>query len=186
VSPAKNITADKDTKEKTEDNGSKVAGSSKSTTGDESKKPAPTGRRPLGTKEVIPFEWKLIGVSQDTALILFKAVDRADVEAQYERVKREGYYTDLRIVDINEKVKQPKPPKPVKGTARRRARKTAGAAKKPATRAAKRKRTAKATAGTARPSRKKTTKKATAKAPGKKKKASAESRKKKAGKKKKR
>lgn len=192
MSPAKNV-AKEDIDEKTgtnkkvgsEDNGAKADTSLESKKADEPKKPAPTGKRPLGTKEVIPFEWKLIGVSKDTALILFKAVDRADVEAQYERVKREGYYTDLRIVDINEKVKQPKPPKPVKGTARRRARKTAGAAKKPASRAAKRKRTVKATAGTARPSRKKTTKKATARAPGKKKKASAESRKKKAKKKKK-
>jgi len=189
VSPAKNV-AKEDIDEETgtnkkvgsEDNGAKADTSLESKKADEPKKPAPTGKRPLGTKEVIPFEWKLIGISQNIALTLFKAVDRADVEAQYERVKREGYYTDLLIVDINEKVKQPKP---VKDTARRRARKTAGAAKKLATRAAKRKRTAKATAGSVRPSRKKTTKKATTRASGKKKKASAESRKKKAKKKKK-
>ena len=97
----------------------------------EIKKPASTGKRPLGTKEVIPFAWKLVGTSQGVALTLFKAVDRADVEAQHERVNREGYYTDLRILDVNEKVKQPKPvkpPKPVKATTTRRGAKATKAA----------------------------------------------------------
>lgn len=142
----------------------------------EPKKPASSGKRPLGTKEVIPFAWKLVGLSHDVALTLFKAVERTDVEAQYERVKREGYYTDLRILDINEKVKQPKPlrpPKPVRATATRRAAKSTKGAKRASAKApAKRKRAEEeATAGTARASVKKIRKKKVATKAVKKKKA---------------
>lgn len=70
-------------------------------------------KKPLGVKEVIPFKWKLVGTAHHTTLTLFKAVEREDVEAQLERVQREGYYTDLRIFEKDAKVVQPKqPPKP--------------------------------------------------------------------------
>lgn len=69
--------------------------------------PAPPARKPASAKEVIPFEWKLIGESYGVALTLFKAIERADVEAQLGRVDREGYYRNLRILEANEKVKQP-------------------------------------------------------------------------------
>jgi hypothetical protein len=68
-------------------------------------------KKPLGTKEVIPFEWKLVGYTGGTAVTLFKAVDRQDVEVQYERILKDGYYKDLKILDINAKVVQPKKPK---------------------------------------------------------------------------
>ncbi len=66
-------------------------------------------KKPLGVKEVIPFEWKLLGESCDGYfLTLFKAIEREDVEAQQERVLRDGYYTNLRILPADELVKQPK------------------------------------------------------------------------------
>jgi len=60
-------------------------------------------KKPLGVKEVIPFRWKLVGTSGGLTLTLFKAVERADVEAQYERVCNEGYYKDARILEIDPK-----------------------------------------------------------------------------------
>jgi len=86
--------------------------------------PAAVGaKKPLGTKEVVPFAWKLIGHTRGTAVTLFKAVDRQDVEVQYERILKDGYYKDLVILDINAKVAQPKQAKNAK---------PAGAGKPPA------------------------------------------------------
>ena len=76
-----------------------------------------TRRKPIGPKEVIPFEWKLVGKVDGLFITLFKAVARGDVEDQSERVQRDGYYTDLQILDINTKIQQPevvKPPKPAR------------------------------------------------------------------------
>ncbi len=73
----------------------------------EERAPASHARKPAGAKEVIPFQWKLIGEAHGVALTLFKAIERADVEAQLERVNREGYYRNLRILELAEKVKQP-------------------------------------------------------------------------------
>lgn len=67
-----------------------------------------TGKKPLGVKEVIPFEWKLVGSSGGLVLTLFKAIERVDVEAQMERVDREGFYKDLRVLPANEPLKQVK------------------------------------------------------------------------------
>jgi hypothetical protein len=67
-----------------------------------------SGRKALGGKEPIPFRWKLLGVSEGLHLTLFKAVEREDVEAQLERVRKEGFYTDLRVLSIDTKVAQPK------------------------------------------------------------------------------
>lgn len=70
-------------------------------------------KKPLGVKEVIPFQWKLVGTANNMTLTLFKAVEREDVEAQLDRVQKEGYYTNLLILEANAKVAQPKPlPKP--------------------------------------------------------------------------
>lgn len=83
-------------------------------------------KKPLGVKEVIPFKWKLVGTAHHMTLTLFKAVEREDVEAQLERVQKEGYYTDLRILEKDAKITQPKQPpkapepkptKPGKGSA---------------------------------------------------------------------
>ena len=75
-------------------------------------------RRPPGAKEVIPFVWKLVGESRGVILTLFKSVERDEVESQFERLRRDCYYADLRILDVNEKVEQPasakKQEKPVK------------------------------------------------------------------------
>lgn len=68
--------------------------------------PKPAVRRGPSAKEVIPFKWKLVGDAQGMILTLFKAVEREEVEAQFERIRREGYYADLRILDADEKIKQ--------------------------------------------------------------------------------
>jgi len=73
--------------------------------------PAPaatSGRKALGGKEAIPFRWKLVGFSEGYHLTLFKAVEQDDVVAQLDRVRREGYYTDLRIMNVDAKVEQSK------------------------------------------------------------------------------
>lgn len=79
-------------------------------TGD-SKKPGapqsgPIARRAPGAKEVIPFQWKLLGECRGVILTLFKAVEKDEVEAQYERLARDGYYGKLRITGAEEKIKQ--------------------------------------------------------------------------------
>ncbi len=70
-------------------------------------KPGATAHRSSTAKEVIPFEWKLVGESEGFALTLFKSVEREDVDAQFERVNRDGYYSNLRILGADDKVKQP-------------------------------------------------------------------------------
>jgi len=72
------------------------------------------GKRALGVKEPIIFKWKLIGTSHNATLTLFKSVEREDVDAQFERTQREGYYTDLKILDADAKVEQPPQPKMTK------------------------------------------------------------------------
>ena len=64
-------------------------------------------RKGPGTKEVTPFSWRLIGESDGFILTLFKSVDRDEAEAQLKRAHADGYYTNLRIVDINENIRQP-------------------------------------------------------------------------------
>lgn len=96
----------------------------------------PQVKKPLGAKEIIPFAWKLVGVGHGYALTLFKSIEREDAEAQSERVRRDGYYTDLRILDIDAKVKQPKGAKadnvvPPKKTAKKATKKTEVAPTKP-------------------------------------------------------
>lgn len=87
-------------------------------------------KKPLGVKEVIPFKWKLVGTANHATLTLFKAVEREDVEAQLERVSKEGYYTDLRILEKDAKVIQPKqPPKPPEPKAAKPAKASAPAPK---------------------------------------------------------
>lgn len=75
---------------------------------DKSKAPmTPTsGRKQPGVKEVIPFEWKLVGTTDGLVVTLFKAVERSEVEAQLERLGTEGRYDDLRILKIEESVSQ--------------------------------------------------------------------------------
>jgi hypothetical protein len=76
--------------------------------------PAPAVRKAIGVKEVPAFVWKLIGTADGYALTLFKSVEREDCDAQLIRVRRDGYYKDLRVVDIDMKIVQPKRPKPAK------------------------------------------------------------------------
>ena len=66
-----------------------------------------TPKRGPGAKEIIPFGWKLLGEANGVILSLFKAIEREDVESQLKRALGEGYYTNLRIVDNNEVIKQP-------------------------------------------------------------------------------
>lgn len=110
-------------------------------------------KKPLGVKEVIPFKWKLVGKSQQMTLTLFKAVEREDVEAQLERIRKEGYYTDLRILEADAKIDQPKPAGKVAKPAPARAEKSASksgkarsATPQPATRKAAPARSAKSSA----------------------------------------
>lgn len=89
----------------------KVGATSQVATDSAARLPSASTKKPLGAKEVIPFKWKLIGISGGMALTLFKSVEREDVDAQYERVRKEGHYADLRILDIDAKVAHPNPPK---------------------------------------------------------------------------
>jgi len=89
--------------------------------------PVAAGRKAPGTKEPIPFRWKLVGESGGVVLTLFKATQREDVDGQCDRVRSEGYYTNLRVVDINEKLVQPPAEKPAKAV--QKAAKAQGAAK---------------------------------------------------------
>lgn len=73
--------------------------------------PGPGAKRSMGAKEPIPFKWKIIGSSGRFILTLFKSVEREDADAQIERLQKDGYYTNLRVVDINEKIEQPPSPK---------------------------------------------------------------------------
>lgn len=70
--------------------------------------PGTPPRKQLGAKEPIIFKWKLLGSSAGMVLTLFKATEREDIEAQFARIRRDGYYKDLCIVDIDAKVVQPK------------------------------------------------------------------------------
>ena len=81
---------------------------------------APVGRKPLGTKEPIIFNWKIVGHSQGVAVTLFKSTEREDSDAQLERLIRDGYYSHLEIMDANAKVIQPAPPKEVRRPAKTR------------------------------------------------------------------
>ena len=101
-------------------------------------------KKPLGAKEIIPFAWKLVGTSQDTVLTLFKTVDRAEAEGQLARLQNDGYYTDLRVLEIDTKVDQPKGTKAAKA-APRAAEQAAKTKKKPAKATGKAKRPAKKT-----------------------------------------
>ena len=106
----------------------------------------PPAKKPLGAKEVIPFAWKLVGESQGMILTLFKAIERAEVEAQLQRVAKEGYYINLRILEADAKIVQPKPPqakkpakitkKAVKKTRKKKAAKAAKVKEKAAGKAA--------------------------------------------------
>jgi len=68
-------------------------------------------KRPLGVKEPIEFKWKVIGRAAGMILTLFKAVERPDADAQFERLSREGYYKDLEVVESSMKIEQPPQPK---------------------------------------------------------------------------
>lgn len=59
-----------------------------------------------GAKDIPAFKWKLMGRSGDMFLTLFKAVEREEVEAQLERLGKESYYRDLRILDADTVVPQ--------------------------------------------------------------------------------
>lgn len=65
-------------------------------------------RKPLGTKEVIPFAWKVIGVSGEMVLTLFKSIEKEDSEAHLARLEKDGAYKNLRLVEADFKIVQPK------------------------------------------------------------------------------
>ncbi|HNQ22057.1 MAG TPA: hypothetical protein PKK06_03085 [Phycisphaerae bacterium] len=62
--------------------------------------PSAPSKRSVGPKEAPPFTWKLVGESSGLVVTLFKATDRAEVEGQLERVRKDGYYTNLQVVPI--------------------------------------------------------------------------------------
>jgi len=68
--------------------------------------PKAVAKKGSSAKEVIPFKWKLVGDAQGMILTLFKAVEREEVESQLERIQREGYYANLRILDADYEIKQ--------------------------------------------------------------------------------
>ncbi len=73
----------------------------------------PVARKPLGAKEVIPFAWKVIGVSGEMVLTLFKSIEKEDSEAHFARLTRDGAYKNLRLVEADFKIVQPKSVKAV-------------------------------------------------------------------------
>ncbi len=89
------------------ENSNKVAQSGAPVNAAQTQPAVPIRRKAPGAKEVPAFEWKLVGEANKLALTLFKAVEREDVEAQRARVDREGYYKNLRIMGIDEKIIQP-------------------------------------------------------------------------------
>ncbi len=68
---------------------------------------SPIVRKGPGIKEVPAFRWKLVGESSSMVLTLFKTVEREEIDAHLDRVRKEGFYTNLRVLDINEKIAQP-------------------------------------------------------------------------------
>jgi len=72
------------------------------------------GRKSLGVKEPIVFNWKIVGRSGHMNVTLFKSVEREEVESQIERLTRDGYYTHLQILEAKAKVEQPPQPKEAK------------------------------------------------------------------------
>lgn len=76
--------------------------------------PAVATKRPLGVKEVIPLKWKVVGESGGLVLTLFKSVELEDSEAQLERLTKDGFYTNLRLLDVAEKITQPPQPEVAK------------------------------------------------------------------------
>lgn len=116
-------------------NGSKEAGG---TVGkDQAKAPAsgaptaaPTNvRKPLGAKEVIPFAWKVIGLSGDMVLTLFKSIEREDSEVHLNRLDRDGAYANLRLVEADFKIVQPKSVKAAFAASEKKAKSSASAKK---------------------------------------------------------
>ncbi|MCH7924509.1 MAG: hypothetical protein IIC51_03125 [Planctomycetes bacterium] len=70
--------------------------------------PVAPARKPLGTKEVIPFAWKVIGLSGEMVLTLFKSIEKEDSEAHLARLGKDGAYKNLRLVEADFKIVQPK------------------------------------------------------------------------------
>jgi len=108
VAGLNNIAADKSERSTSADNVTSGVTNHKKQPEDPAAAPKVTpARKGPGVKEVIPFVWKLVGESRGAILTLFKATERAEVESQFERARSDSYYTNLRILDINEKIKQP-------------------------------------------------------------------------------
>lgn len=108
-----NPVKDEDVKGKSADTETEVespkdAATDKSTKDNATENTAPAGKKSLGQKEIIPFEWKLIGESAGCFLTLFKAIELEEVEAQMERVRKEGYYKNLKILANTDKIVQSK------------------------------------------------------------------------------
>ena len=114
VTPTKPVSKDKPAKTpesaaaETADVVKDTKGTPDSNKGTKSATPAPVPKKPIGVKEVPAFEWKLVGLSCGVRVTLFKAVERPDVEAQLGRLRKDGYYKELEILDNDAKVTQPK------------------------------------------------------------------------------
>lgn len=91
-----------------------------------------TAKKVLGAKDAAPFAWKVIGLSENTMLVLFKSSERAEAEAQLARLSTDGYYTELRIVEIDARIIQPKPEKTRRSTGKSSAKKVRPAERKSA------------------------------------------------------
>jgi hypothetical protein len=76
------------------DEADKKDGDSDASSADDDK---PKARKPGAPKEVIAFQWKVVGRSGDLNLVLFKCVERADADREYQRLLAEGYYGNLGV-----------------------------------------------------------------------------------------
>jgi hypothetical protein len=116
----------------TDNNGAEALNGTDEQAASEKGKPKPpaasTSKKVIGSKEVPPFAWKVVGRSGNTVLVLFKAVESADAEAQLARLRSDKYYKDLRVVDIDAKIVQPPKPAKTRRSATKSSAKTAKAA----------------------------------------------------------
>jgi len=65
-------------------------------------------RKAGAAKEGPQFAWKVVGYSQGIPLTLLRAVDRDDADAHLQRYREEGYYSNLGVFPIDERIPLPK------------------------------------------------------------------------------
>ena len=68
--------------------------------------PPVAAKRVLGAKEPIVFKWKVVGTAQGTVVTLYKSVEREEADGHAERLGKEGYYRDVRVLEASATIVQ--------------------------------------------------------------------------------